>query len=349
MSNASARRPRVLVCEDSRTFAAALTRVLEHESEFEVVGVSETAEDVLRRLPELRPDLVTMDIELPGMSGLEAVEQIMSVQPVPIVVLSSLSGVHTSHAAAALAAGALDAFAKDDVDLSDPGGTSARAFRRRLAVLSGARVIRHPRARLRTERPSNARGPRATRAIGICSSTGGPQALATILGDLPGSFPIPILVAQHITAGFAEGLAAWLDAAVALPVKLAGSDVVASPGVWLAPDDAHLELGASGLLTLDRVTAPSPHRPSGDVLLRSLAATAGTEAVSIVLTGMGRDGAQGSHAVREAGGLTIAQDESTSVIFGMPQAAAALGVDLVLPLGDIAPQLRALVAERVAI
>jgi two-component system chemotaxis response regulator CheB len=189
---------------------------------------------------------------------------------------------------------------------------------------------------------------RVAKVIGICASTGGPQALASILGALPASFPIPVLVVQHISAGFTEGLAHWLDGAVALPVQLAQSGVQADAGVWLAPDGAHLTMGPSGELLLDDTTNNGPHRPSGDVLLRSLAASAGKGTASVVLTGMGHDGAEGSRAVRQAGGLTIAQDEASSVIYGMPRAATAFGVDLVLPLAEIGPELAALSVLEVA-
>jgi len=335
-------RPRVLVCEDSRTVATALSRTIEHEGLLEVAAIAGSAEEAIALLPGLKPDLVTMDIELPGMSGLQAVEEIMSAQPVPILVLSSLVQASSPHTASALAAGALDAVAKDAVDLRDPESDSARTFRRRLVLLSRARVIRHPRARLKAQLPPRRPSGRTASAIGICASTGGPQALAAVLGALPATFPIPVLVVQHIGAGFGEGLANWLEGAVPLTVRVAADGDAVEPGIWLAPDDAHLRLKPSGRLALDRVTVAGPHRPSGDVLLRSLAMSIGRRAVSVVLTGMGSDGAEGSYAVHQAGGLTIAQDEATSVIYGMPRAAAALGVDLVLPMTEIGPELLSL-------
>jgi two-component system chemotaxis response regulator CheB len=342
-------RPRVLICEDSRTYAAALQRVIEHDGELDVVGVARSAEDAIAAVGRLAPDLVTMDIELPGMSGLEAVERIMGVAPVPILVLSGRVGSDSQASAAALSAGALDAVAKGSVDLLDPGGAKADAFRRRLTMMSGTRVIRHPRGG--RERPTTRvnGSTRPARAIGVCSSMGGPQALLELLGSLPGSFPLPILVVQHITTGFAEGLVKWLDASVPLPVQIGRTGESVERGVWLAPDDSHMLLDAGGRLALRRGT-PSDHNvPSGDVLLGSLAATLGRDAVAVVLTGMGRDGAEGTAAVRAAGGFTIAQDEATSVIYGMPRAAAQSGVDRVLPLNEIGSELCNLtlrVAER---
>jgi two-component system, chemotaxis family, protein-glutamate methylesterase/glutaminase len=332
-------RPRVLICEDSLTYAQALQRTIEYDGELDVVGVSRSAEDAIAAVGRLAPDLVTMDIELPGMSGLEAVERIMGLAPVPILVLSGQVASDSEAAAAALAAGALDALPKLSVDLLEPGGASATAFRRRLAMLSGTRVIRHPRGRGRPpeERGNGSRRP--ARAIGVCSSMGGPHAVLELLALLPASFPLPILIAQHMTSGFAAGLAHWLDGSVPLQVQIACAGDAVTRGVWLAPDDQHLLLDPSGHARLRRGTVTDANVPSGDVLLRSLADTLGRDAVSVVLTGMGRDGAAGTAAVKSAGGFTIAQDEATSVIYGMPRAAAEQGVDRVLPLAEIAGEL----------
>jgi two-component system chemotaxis response regulator CheB len=343
-----AARPRVLICEDSRTYAAALQRVIEHDGQLEVVGIARSAEDAIAAVGRLAPDLVTMDIELPGMSGIEAVERLMGVAPVPILVLSGRVGSDSEAAAAALSAGALDAVPKDSVDLLDPGGAGAGAFRRRLTLMSATRVIRHPRGGRRPP-PARVNGStRPARAIGVCSSMGGPQALLELLGSLPASFPLPILIAQHITTGFGDGLAHWLDASVPLSVQVGRAGETVQRGVWLAPDDSHMLLESNGQLAL-REGAPSDRTvPSGDVLLGSLAATLGRDAVAVVLTGMGRDGAEGTAAVRAAGGLTIAQDEATSVIYGMPRAAAERGVDKVLPLTAIGSELCSLTLRRAA-
>jgi two-component system chemotaxis response regulator CheB len=337
---------RVLICEDSRTYAAGLSRLLERDREIQVVGVCETAEQAMISLPALEPDLVTMDLELPGMSGVEAIEQIMSVRPIPILVLSGHVEHRSQTALHALAAGALDAVPKADFDLADLDGAAAQGLRHRVKVLSGVKVIRHPRARL-SQRKGPASWTRSAAAVGIVSSTGGPQALAVLLAGLPATFPVPILIVQHISPGFVDGFARWLDSEVPLPVRIAEAGIRPGPGVWIAPDGAHLVFSASGRVMFDSTTVDGLHRPSGDVLLRSLARTVGSEAVAIVLTGMGRDGAAGLADVRSAGGLTIAQDEASSAVFGMPRAAAECGAQLVLPLDGIAPRLCALrVVER---
>jgi two-component system chemotaxis response regulator CheB len=335
-----ARVRRVLICEDSRTYAVGLSRLLERERTIDVVAVCESAEEAIERISALKPDLVTMDLELPGMSGEDAIEQIMSVVPVPILVISGHVE-HRSHAAmSALAAGALDALPKSELDFRDPDSASAYAFRQRVKVLSGVKVIRHPRGRLR-ERGMLPLSVRTASAIGICASTGGPQALAAILGGVPATFAIPILVVQHISAGFTEGFASWLDGEVPLPVRLGYTGAKPGPGVWIAPEGAHMVLGGTGL-ELDERTPHGLHRPSGDILLSSIAAIAGSGAVAVVLTGMGRDGAEGVAEVQRAGGLTIVQDAETSAVFGMPRAAAEHGAELVLPLAEIAPHMCAL-------
>lgn len=338
---------RVLICEDSPTYATALRRMLEYDGTATVAAQCATAEEALAAIPRVQPDLVTMDLELPGMDGLHAVEKIMSSWPLPILVLSSYVGPGTPNAAAALAAGALEALGKDHLDVADPGSSAGAAFRHRVRVLSGAHVIRHPRANLEGRlrpagagsRPLRAGGrPRAASVVGVCASTGGPQILLHVLSALPAGYPVPVLIVQHIAAGFTEGLASWLDRSVRVPVAVASDGVAAAPGAWIAPEGAHLVL-AGGRLRLDRETVAGRHRPSGDMLLSSIAEAAGKTGVAVVLSGMGSDGAAGAARVKESGGITIAQDEASAAVFGMPQAAIDRGVDLVLSPSLIASYL----------
>ena len=168
--------------------------------------------------------------------------------PVPILVLSAHLGPGSDKAAAALAAGALDALAKEDLDLRDPAGSAGAAFRHRVKVLSRARVIRHPRARLTGTGPSASGPQRRAAVIGICASTGGPQVLARLFDALPVDYPIPLLVVQHISAGFTEGLVRWLDQTVPLPVGIAVDGALAGHGAWIAPEGAHLKLAVTGRL-----------------------------------------------------------------------------------------------------
>ncbi len=170
----------------------------------------------------------------------------------------------------------------------------------------------------------------SSEVIGICASTGGPRALAGVFARLPADYGVPILVVQHMTPGFTAGLVAWLDRELALPVRLASDGQQLAPGVWFAPDGAHMTLERTRRLRLDSDTAGDGHRPSGDTLFSSLARVAGAGAVVVVLTGMGRDGAEGLAAVAAAGGRTIAQDEQSSGIYGMPRVAAERGAKTVL-------------------
>ena len=282
-----------------------------------------------------------MDLELPGMDGLKAVDEIMSSSPLPILLISSHVGTRNKKTAAALAAGALDAIAKDDLDLRDPASPAGAAFRRRVKMLCRAHVIRHLRAALQVGSGPDHTARRAS-VIGMCASTGGPQILARVLAALPADYPIPILVVQHIGAGFTEELAHWLDQSVPLPVAIAKNDLRACPGVWIAPEGAHLKLTANGRLSLDRHTVVGQHRPSGDALLDSIAAAAGRAGVAVVLSGMGADGAVGAAAVQDRGGLAIAQDEESSAVYGMPKIAVDLGVEIVLSPAGIASSLLAL-------
>ena len=332
----------VLICENSGIYAAALRRTLEYDGDINVISVCGSAEEALAAIRRLRPDLITMDIELPGMDGLTAVEIIMGTRPMPIIVLSSYVGQSSDKAAAALAAGALDAVAKDDLDLARPASMAGAAFRQRIRVISHASVIRHPRARLAAQAPAADQPPRVASAVGICSSAGGPPVLAQVLGGLPASYPVPILVVQHISSGFTESLAHWLDQKSPLSVRVAEDGQLAGPGVWIAPEGAHLVLNVSGRMSLDRTTIVGHHRPSGDVLLTSIATAAARRGVAVVLTGMGSDGAAGTAAVHAAGGFAITQDEASSAIYGMPKAAFERGVDLALPPDQIVKVLAAL-------
>lgn len=175
------------------------------------------------------------------------------------------------------------------------------------------------------------RSARRGEAIGVCASTGGPAALAELLGALPADYPVPLLVVQHIASGFVDGLVRMLDETVALPVATARDDAPLRPGVWLAPDDAHLTLTRARHAKLDRETVRGRHRPSADLLLESLAEVLGAGAVAVVLTGMGRDGAAGVAAIRARGGLVLAQDEESSAIYGMPRAAVQAGARPLAP------------------
>jgi two-component system chemotaxis response regulator CheB len=338
-------RTRILICEDSPTYARGLASFLERQDGIEVVGICATGEETLQSVSRLAPDLVTMDLELPGIGGLQTIQKMMQLHPVPIVVLSAYAGRRSDNASASLAAGALEVIDKAQVRLDEADDPPAIALRHRFRRL--ARI--HLRTDVREATPTQHIEPRfgPVAAIGICSSTGGPGALQTILAGLPADFPLPVLVVQHMSTGFTEGLVSWLDQLVALPVALARPGST-GPGVWVAPDDAHLILQPSMRLALDRESVNGPHRPSADFLLSSMARALGPRALGVVLTGMGRDGAKGVAAIIHAGGSVIAQDEATSVVFGMPQAAIEAGAQHVRPVSAIADTLTRLPVKGLA-
>jgi two-component system chemotaxis response regulator CheB len=337
---------RVAVCDDSRTYVHALTKVLEADGDIGVVGAYGTAEELLAALGSLKPDLVTMDLELPGLDGIAATRRIMRERPMPVVVLSSHAD---ERAAEALAAGAVDVLHKGEVTLGDVAGSGGNVLRRRIRRLSRLRVSAPPPPRpgARTGRaesggPLRIAAARGVRAIGVAASTGGPSALRCVLGALPAEPEVPVFVVQHMTSGFTEGLARWLDGVIAAPVSLAKDGLVARTGVWLAPDEQHLTIAAGVRMHLARRDRGGPHRPSADALLCSMAESLGAAAAAVVLTGMGDDGAKGVAAIVARGGLVIAQDTATSAVAGMPRAAASAGAQAVLALDDIGPAIAAL-------
>ena len=333
---------RVLICEDSKAYAVTLSRFLARDEEIEVVGIAASGEQAIADVERLRPNLLTLDMRLPGIDGLGVVRALMSANPLPIVILSAYVAKGSEQAVEALAAGALDIVSKDKLRLDHPDDIWAQAMRSRLKRLSSIRVSSSPATPTPPPQRTVKSPPRLARVVGIGASTGGPPALAAVLGGLPADFSVPVLVVQHMTPGFIDGLARWLDQKTPIPVRIARAGDAAGPGVWFAPDDAHLTLSQSMRFALDHETEAA-HRPSVDALLASLARGPGNEAVGVVLTGMGTDGAEGATAIRRAGGLVIAQDEASSVVYGMPRAVARDGADMILSpteIGDVLGALR---------
>jgi two-component system chemotaxis response regulator CheB len=356
-------RVRVLVVEDSLTVRRRIVEVLRSDPEVEVVGEATDGKAAIELCQALRPDAITLDMMLPVMSGLAATEYIMAYCPTPILIVSaSLNRGEVFRTCEALAAGALDVLDKPRGD--EAADAWETALIRAVKMVARIKVITHPRARLRgrgrtvtppplpatleSATPAAARPP--ARAIAIGASTGGPGAVVEVLRALPADFPLPVLVTIHIGGAFASALTEWLDDQCALRVVGARDGeplpVVGDGRVFMASADRHLVV-AGGRLRL--VDGPERHscRPSVDVLFESLAREAGAGGVAVLLTGMGRDGADGMLAVQRAGGQTIAQDEASSVVFGMPREAIALGAaQRVLALERIGPALREIGAVR---
>ncbi len=354
---------RVVVVDDSPTARELLVAILQRAEGIQVVGVGRDGEEAVRLTRRLHPDVVTMDIRMPTMDGLEATRCIMRDVPTPIVIVTaSLMRADMDLTFEALRAGALAVASK-------PGLTDPEACNKVIQIvrlMSEVPVVHHwgrseqrPLAELESlstptrsilsnlEEPVvlppsiGANDQRCIQIIGIASSTGGPSALATVLESLPADFPVPILVIQHIAYGFVAGLAEWLDNRTPLRVSLAGHGDTPQPGtVLLAPDDYHVQINVQGIIELHKERPYKGLRPSANYLFHSLARAYGPRAMGIVLTGMGDDGAEGLESLRRAGGLTVAQAEQGCVVYGMPREAIARNaVDRVLALEQIASAL----------
>lgn len=337
---------RTLIVDDSVTVRKHIREVLSADPSFEVVGEAADGQKAIELCETLRPDVITLDIILPEMNGLEVTEHIMAYRPTPILIVSSsLNRGEVFRTYDALKAGAVDVLDKPkggDVDSRWPSRLIST-----LKIVSKIRVITHPKAKfsparkLREVISPSSKDPVRCVAIGV--STGGPNALSSIFKNLPADFPLPILLVIHIGRPFDVSLAEWLNGQSEIPVATAvdGEPLppVGSSKIIMAPPDFHLVL-EGGLLKLKDSPERYSCRPSVDVLFESISRELGSQAVAMLLTGMGRDGASGLLSVRRSGGITIAQDEETSVVFGMPKEAIQLGAaQYILPLEKIAPTL----------
>jgi two-component system chemotaxis response regulator CheB len=338
---------RVLVVDDSLTVRKRIVEALSEDPDLQVVGEGEDGKQAIELCNRLRPDVVTLDMMMPVMTGVAAAEYIMAYCPTPILIVSaSTNRGELFRTYDALAAGAIDVLDKPGANVSAEGWEER--LRRTVKLVSRIKVITHPRARLaagRREASAIARERRdgASRVIAIGGSTGSPGVIVDILRRLPRDLACPVLLVIHINEPFGAAFAEWLDGQSPLRVRYARDGErpwgISDARVLMAPPGKHLVLDHGALrLTGD----PERHscRPSVDVLFESIAADVGSDAVACLLTGMGRDGAAGLLAIRRAGGATIAQDEATSVVFGMPREAIMLGAaEQILPVHEIGPAL----------
>ncbi|HEY4370511.1 MAG TPA: chemotaxis-specific protein-glutamate methyltransferase CheB [Burkholderiales bacterium] len=342
---------RVLVVEDSATVRNHLCEVLAADPGIEVVGQARDGKEAIELCERLRPDVITMDMMLPLMTGLSATEYIMAHRPTPILIVSaSINRGELFRTYDALAAGAVDVLEKPRGDTGDAAWE--RQFIATVKLVARIPVITHLRAK-RTAPPPRAlpaAAPAAAgrpRVVAVGASTGGPGAVIEVLRALAPGFAAPLLLVLHINEPFGNAFADWLDAQTAHRVAYArdGEPLAGAAGrVVMAPPGRHLVVREGRLrLTLDAERHSC--RPSVDELFESVAHECGAAAIACLLTGMGRDGAGGLLRIRQAGGFTIAQDEETSVIYGMPREAAQLGAACaVLPLNEIGPAVGALLA-----
>ncbi len=345
-------RLRILVVEDSITVRKRLVAALTEDPEMEVVAEASDGKQALELCQKLRPDVVTIDMVLPVMSGLAATEYIMAYCPTPILVVSASANRGAIFKTfEALDAGAVDALEKPRAD--EPEAEWNRRLRDAVRLVSRIRVVPHLRAKLERSAPAYLGAPapapvsvgpeREPRLVAIGGSTGGPSAIVEILRKLPRNYPLPILLVIHLSQMFGFGFGEWLNGESPIPVRQAqDGEPLPAPGqsgVIYAPPDVHLVV-RGGRLRLTRDPERHSCRPAVDCLFESVAHEVGPHAVGCLLTGMGKDGAAGLLQMKLAGATTFAQDEASSVVYGMPREAAVLGAaSQILPLGSFAPTL----------
>ena len=326
-------RIRILVVEDSPVIRDFLTHILNLVADLQVVGVAHNGEEALKLVREHRPDVITMDIHMPGMNGFETTLRIMETQATPIVIVSGSSSVTEAVTAfQALKVGALAVMPRP-YGFGHPQFTSStNQLVETLRLMAGVKVVRRwPAHQIGSRVPAL---PTATavsdvadvRMVAIGASTGGPAVIATILAALPKNLPCPLLVVQHICDGFVRGFVEWLSQVSGLPVHLATHGAVPMPGhVYVAPDGFHMGVNAARSIVLDAAPPADGLRPSVAYLFRSVAAVFGKQSLGILLTGMGTDGANELKLIRAAGGITVAQNHTSSIVHGMPGEAIRLG------------------------
>ena len=360
----------VLLVEDSPIATTLLKRILTSSPDIVVVGTAGNGVEALELIPKLQPHVVCTDLHMPRMDGLELTRWIMTEYPRPILVISASVDQHADqqNVFQLLQAGALDVFPKPTISSLGDYEQIRHELITRIKVLSGVSVFTQRRSKLSSQPAPPAsvatkplvypvprqpglltpspRSPaiariHAPKVVAIGASTGGPQALHTILKALPAHFPLPILCVQHISEGFLSGLTQWLASACQLRVTIAQAGDYPKPGfIYFAPDRSHLQLSSKGTFVLAGDAPVSGHRPSVTVLFQSVATYYRQTAIGVLLTGMGRDGADGLHAIAQAGGITIAQSEESCVVFGMPKEAIDLGaVQTILSPEEISPYL----------
>jgi two-component system chemotaxis response regulator CheB len=331
----------VLVVDDSLICRQLISQALSQDPDLQIVGTCADGKEALARVRELRPNVITMDVDMPVMDGLTCVEHIMAEVPTPILVLTADPRSQAPELTCrALELGALGLRVKPSID----DGLEAWNLAKELKLLSSVRVIRHVRGPKRPPPPKPdgpALQPANVGLVAVAASTGGPQILHRMLADLPADFPAPIAIVQHINAAFADSLAGWLANSSRLKVRLAQDGELLMPGhVLIAPPGTHMVIPFRGRVALKPGVERDGHMPSATVLLESAAKAYGRRSLGVILTGMGEDGAAGMLAIKQAGGVTVAQNEESCVVFGMPGAAVERNaVDHLVPGDEVASAL----------
>ncbi len=335
---------RVVVVDDSDLARELIGAILSTDREITIVGEARNGKEAVEMVRELKPDIVTMDVEMPVMNGLEAIENIMAATAIPILVVTTRGDANTAYAA--ISKGALDLVVKPDVNLE-----GARDFIQKIKLLSKIKVITHisgKRAIRETKviKPPAFAGITSDRVVAIASSTGGPEALSIILSGLPETFPCPIVIAQHNSDGFIPGLVEWLKRISKMKIKVAEESETILPGTaYMSPSEKHMEITFMKKVAFVERQPTDIYRPSCDMLLSSVALAYKAKGIGIILTGMGSDGVRGITQIREWGGATLAQDEKSCIVFGMPKVAIDSGcIGKILPIDEMSGEIISLVA-----
>ena len=347
---------RVLIVDDSAVVRRVLKTLLETDPDIRVIGMAADGGEAVELTAQLRPDVVTMDLVMPGMDGLEATARIMAHYPTPVLFFSSYfdrEGMHSRFDA--LAAGALDVVEKPTLMPDEQWTAQAGALARKVKTLAKVPVVAHIRgAHVQArQRPDPSRpgrmGGASVDVVGIGVSSGGPRVLEELLSSLPPALTLSVIIVQHMAEGFLAGLIDWLQQRCPVPMKVAEEgDLIVPRRVLFAPDGKHLIVRQGGRVHLSDADPVMGHRPSVDVALTSLAKVYGARAAGMLLTGMGSDGAHGLLAIRQAGGVTMVQNEESCVVFGMPRAAIEIGAaQRVLPTAGLIDSLKRLHTDRV--
>jgi two-component system chemotaxis response regulator CheB len=346
---------RVLVVEDSAFMRRAISDILNAEPGIEVLGTARDGAEGVEMCARLRPDVVTLDIEMPRVDGLSALEQIMGIRPTPVIMLSALAAEGAEATLRALELGAVDFVLKPSGSISLDIASLAAQLVAKAKIASA--VNPHRLLRLRAQTPprrhmahGNPSDALMSGVVAIAASTGGPTALQQMVPRLPGDLPAAVLIVQHLPPGFTASLASRLNDTSAIHVEEAKAGTALSPAAaYLAPGGLHTSLDPHGSIQLDDSPPVWGLRPAADPLMISAARYAGAKTVGVVMTGMGHDGTEGMSRIKASGGRTIAQDEKSCVVYGMPRSAAEAGiVDIVAPLDRIADEIVASVARLAA-
>jgi two-component system chemotaxis response regulator CheB len=345
---------KVLIVDDSAFMRKVLSDLFAAEADFEVLDTARNGKDAVDKARRLKPDVITMDVEMPVMDGIKALEFIMREAPVPVVMVSSLTRDGAEATLRALELGAVDFVAKTSGPISNIGDiktdilakcrAAAQANLRQIAVKYNKKTVPLLFAQAQAPPQAAVSSSGDDQIVAIGTSTGGPRALQEIITKLPGNLPCGAVIVQHMPPGFTKSLSDRLNSLSSVTVKEAENNDEIRPGlVLIAPGNYHMTIERKGLKKIVKLNQTSPiggHRPSVDPLFESVARCYGHRAVGVILTGMGHDGSKGMQAIKQQRGYTIAEDQSTAVVFGMPKSAIELGIiDKVVPLTEIAAEI----------